>query len=411
MKWVLVLMVLMGGAGYGWYLNRPGTDAPLYQAATLSRGELFQSVTASGQLNPVVKVEVGSQISGSIQKLFADFNSPVKEGQIVARIDPATYEAALIQAEGSLATAKAALELAQINANRAKALRAENLIPQSDYDKSLADLHQAEATVKVNDGALKKAQVDLARCTIFSPIDGVVISRNVNVGQTVAASLSAPVLFVIANDLAKMQIEAQVAEADIGSVEVGQAVNFTVDAFSGETFTGKVVQIRSAPITDQNVVTYDTVIGVNNPNLKLKPGMTANVSIIVAQRENALRIPNAALRFRPPPTAEIKPADPSPLALEGAPKSDKTSAHGAHKKDKRKAGRTVYVLCAAEPSAPGAKREVLRPVQIKTGVSDGSYTEVLEGLNEGDELAAGMKTAKESPKRIAGLFGVAGKKH
>jgi len=212
-----LLAILASGAGLGWYLNRPGSDAPLYQSATVSRGDLAQIVTASGPLDPVTKVEVGSQISGSIQKLFADFNSPVKEGQVIAQLDPATCEASLIQAEGNLANARAALELAQINANRARSLRADNLIPQSDYDKALADLHQAEAAVKINEGTLKKAQVDLAHCTIYSPIDGIVISRNVNSGQTVAASLSAPTLFVIANDLSKMQIEAKVAEADVGS--------------------------------------------------------------------------------------------------------------------------------------------------------------------------------------------------
>src|SRR6266481_475398 len=286
-KRVLVFVVLASAlAGGGWYFQHSyeGTP-PSYRTTVVTRGELLQVVTASGQLNPVLKVEVGSQISGNIDKLLVDFNALVKQGQVIAQLDPATYEANFIQAEGNLANAKAGLELVKLNADRARVLRADKLNPQADYDKALADLHQAEASVKINEGALKKAQVDLSRCTIYAPIDGVVISRNVNVGQTVAASLSAPVLFVIANDLSKMQIEANVAEADIGLVEDEQEIEFTVDAFPGRIFRGKVRQIRNAPKTDQNVVTYDTMIDVNNADQKLKPGMTANLTIIVARRD------------------------------------------------------------------------------------------------------------------------------
>src|SRR6266571_497378 len=295
-KRLWLVAAIASAVGLGWYLNQSAGNTFEYETSLVSRGALTQVVTASGQLNPVVKVEVGSQVSGIIQKLSVDFNSPVREGQIIAQLDAATYEANLIQAQGNLANAKAAAELAQLNADRAKTLQAEKLNATADYEKAVADLHQAEAGVKVNEGSLKKAQVDLARCTIYAPVDGIVISRNVNVGQTVAASLSAPILFVIANDLAKMQIEADVAEADIGMVEVGQAVNFTVDAYPGQTFHGKVMQIRNAPKADQNVVTYDTVIEVQNPGLKLKPGMTANVYIVVARRENALKIANGVFR-------------------------------------------------------------------------------------------------------------------
>src|SRR5437660_1392851 len=245
-------LLLCAVACAGWYYRKTLPDlAANYQTMVVSRGDLLQVVTASGQLDPVVKVEVGSQISGNIQKLNVDFNSPVKQGQVIAQLDPATYEANFIQAQGNLSNAKAGLELAQLNAERGKVLRADKLNPQADYDKALADLHQAEANVKINEGILKKAAVDLARCTIYAPIDGVVISRNVNVGQTVAASLSAPILFVIANDLSRMQIEADVAEADIGSVEEGQEVECTVDAFPGQVFQGKVTQIRNAPKADQ----------------------------------------------------------------------------------------------------------------------------------------------------------------
>src|SRR5205085_5621281 len=207
--------------------------------------------------------------------------SPVKAGQTVAQIDPALFQATVTQAEGDLASAQAALELARINATRTQALVAKQNSAQSELDQAMATLHQAEANVKIKQGALDKARADLDHCTIASPIDGTVISRNVDVGQTVAASLQAPVIFTIANDLTKMQIDANVAEADVGVGEVGQAVDFTVDAFPNRTFRGKVIQVRNAPITVQNVVTYDSVIGVSNPELKLKPGMTANVAIVI----------------------------------------------------------------------------------------------------------------------------------
>src|SRR5881397_1106038 len=270
-----------------------------YQTATVTRGAITQAVTATGTLNPVVNVQVGSQVSGNIAKLFADFNSQVKAGQVVAQIDPALFQATVTQAEGDLASTQAALELARVNAKRTQELFARKTSSQADLDQAMANLHQAEANVKIKQGALDKAKADLDHCTITSPIDGVVISRNVDVGQTVAASLQAPVIFQIANDLTKMQIDSNVAEADVGVVEVGQDVDFTVDAFPMRTFHGKVVQVRNAPITVQNVVTYDTVIGVSNPDLKLKPGMTANVSTIVAHKDNVLQIKNAALRYRP----------------------------------------------------------------------------------------------------------------
>ncbi len=260
-----------------------------YQTATITRGPITQAVTATGTLNPVVNVQVGSQVSGNIAKLFADFNSQVKAGQVVAQIDPALFQATVTQTEGDLANAQAALELARINAKRTQELFAKKTSSQADVDQAVATLHQAEASVKIKQGALDKAKADLEHCTITSPIDGVVISRSVDVGQTVAASLQAPIIFAIANDLTKMQIDANVAEADVGVVKIDQIVDFTVDAFSMQTFHGKVVQVRNAPITVQNVVTYDTVIGVSNPDLKLKPGMTANVSITVAHRDDALR--------------------------------------------------------------------------------------------------------------------------
>ncbi|PYL13074.1 MAG: efflux RND transporter periplasmic adaptor subunit, partial [Verrucomicrobia bacterium] len=281
-------------------------SAANYQTAEITRGGITQAVTATGTLNPVVTVQVGSQVSGNIAKLFADFNSQVKAGQVVAQIDPAIFQATVTQAEGDLASAKAALELAKVTATRTQELFARKTSSQADVDQAIATLHQAEANVTIKQGALDKAKADLDHCTITSPIDGVVISRSVDVGQTVAASLQAPVIFAIANDLTKMQIDANVAEADVGVVTIDQKVDFTVDAFPMQTFHGKVVQVRNAPITVQNVVTYDTVIGVSNSDLKLKPGMTANVSIVVAHRDDVLLIKNAALRYRPPDATPVE---------------------------------------------------------------------------------------------------------
>src|SRR5947207_9513482 len=277
-----------------------------FQTVTVTRGPITQAVTATGTLNPVQNVQVGSQVSGNIQKLFVDFNSIVKAGQIIAQIDPVVFQATVNQAEGDLANARAALDLAQVNATRTEALFAKKNSAQSDLDQAMANLHQAEANVKIKEGALDKAKADLDHCTITSPVDGEVISRSVDVGQTVAASLQAPVIFTIANDLTKMQIDANVAEADVGVVTVDQNVDFSVDAFPNRTFHGKVVQVRNAPITVQNVVTYDTVIGVNNADLKLKPGMTANVSIIIVHHDDVLLIKNAALRYRPPDATPVE---------------------------------------------------------------------------------------------------------
>ena len=352
--------------------------AATYQTATVTRGPITQAVTATGTLNPVVNVQVGSQVSGNIAKLFADFNSEVKAGQTVAQIDPMLFQAAVTQAEGDLASAQAALELAKVNATRTEQLFKQKISSQQDLDQATANLHQAEANLKIKQGALDKAKADLDHCTITSPIDGVVISRSVDVGQTVAASLQAPVIFQIANDLTKMQIDSNVAEADVGMVQVGQDVDFTVDAFPTQTFHGKVVQVRNAPITVQNVVTYDTVIGVSNPHLKLKPGMTANVSIIVARKDNVLQIKNAALRYRPAEGASAEVGTKSPPSAGG---------RGMGRREQKTSERTVYVLSGSR----------LTPVQIKTGISDGIVTEVVEGLKEGDGVVTAEITPKSQP--------------
>src|SRR5262245_47242113 len=350
LPWLIVIGGLLLIALVVRHLRTGG--AATYQTATVTRGPMTQAVTATGTLNPVVNVQVGSQVSGNVSKLFVDFNSQVKAGQVVAQIDPALFQATVTQAEGDVASAQAALELAKLNAKRTQDLFARKTSSQADLDQAVANLHQAEANLKIKQGALDKAKADLDHCTITSPIDGVVISRSVDVGQTVAASLQAPVIFQIANDLTKMQIDSNVAEADVGVVQVGQDVDFTVDAFPTQTFHGKVVQVRNAPITVQNVVTYDTVIGVSNPDLKLKPGMTANVSIIAARKDNVFQIKNAALRYRPTEAGATVAAQPRPAGSPGG-----SRAPGARE---RKADRTVYVLSFGRP----------KPIQIKTGISD-----------------------------------------
>ncbi|MCX6895070.1 MAG: efflux RND transporter periplasmic adaptor subunit [Verrucomicrobia bacterium] len=444
LKWLLLLGVAALAAGGWWFFQRSNDDVPQFQTAKPAAGDVTQAVTATGTLNPVLNVQVGSQISGIILKLFADFNSPVKANQIVAQLDPATYQANVHSAEGDLANAKAGLEFAQVDARRAAELLKNNLISQSEHDKTQATLHQSEAQVQIKEAALERARVDLARCTIYAPVDGIVIDRKVDVGQTVAASMNAPVLFLIANDLTKMQIDASVSEADIGTITDNQPVNFTVDAFPGRTFIGKVIQIRNSPTTVQNVVTYDTVIEVNNPDLKLKPGMTANVSIVTAERKGVLKIPNSAFRFKPTDAitnlvlaavgetnkTAATPAftgNESPQELqkrvsemrergEEVPQAirDKVreyyksgvlqrpagSGHGGGEGGGHFGGgsrsaspgqptsRTVYLLAKNSSGEPA-----LRAVRIKTGISDGVATEVIEGLKETDEIVTGLKSS------------------
>ncbi|MEY2487141.1 MAG: HlyD family secretion protein [Verrucomicrobiota bacterium] len=387
-RWVPIVFIAVALVGILLVFRQcGGQGSSTYQTVTVTRGPITQAVTATGTLNPVVNVQVGSQVSGNIQKLFADFNSQVKAGDLVAQIDPVLFQATVTQAEGDLANAQAALELARLSATRTQSLVAKQNSAQADLDQATATLHQAEANIKIKQGALDKARADLEHCAIRSPVDGVVISRNVDVGQTVAASLQAPVIFAIANDLSKMQIDANVAEADVGVVTNDQTVDFTVDAFPTRTFHGKIVQVRNAPITVQNVVTYDTVIGVSNSDLKLKPGMTANVSIIIAQRDDAVKVSNAALRFRPAEGSSDSKASPATPAASRSPGSGPRPRDAAARE--RKVERTVYVLPA------GARQP--KAVQIKTGISDSISTEVTEGLKEGDRVVIGAVGPGLSP--------------
>jgi HlyD family secretion protein len=339
-----------------------------YKTMNIEEGSITATVSSTGKVNAVVTVQVGSQVSGTIQKLFADFNSQVKKGQIVAQIDPALFEAQVEQAraklmndEANVEKAKVALVDAKRNLGRMEELLAKNLIAQSEKDtaqtandSSAAALKAAQAQVVQDRAALQLAETNLRYTTIRSPVDGIVISRNVDVGQTVAASLQAPVLFTIAQDLTEMQVDSSVDEADIGKVKVGEEAEFTVDAYPDSPFRGTVHDIYNEPIIVQNVVTYDAIIRVRNPDLTLKPGMTANVTIRVGHREGVVKLPNAALRYRPSKARSSSSASSKPA----------------------NAGE-VWVL----------KQGKAVPVQVTLGLSDGNFTEVAAGeLHPGDQV-------------------------
>lgn len=469
-RWILTLAVLGGGGYYGWqWWNKKDAQAnkPQFSTTKVERGDVVQAVTASGTLNPVVNVQVGSQISGLLKKINVDFNSKVKAGDLIAELDPATYQTRLEQNEADLASAKASLQLAEVSARRAEALFKEKLISQADHDTAVANLRQAEAAVQTRVAQVNSTKVDLARCTIYAPIDGIVIDRKVDVGQTVAASLNAPVLFLIANDLTKMQINAAVAEADVGGVEVGQDAKFTVDAFPNRDFVGKVTQIRNSPTTVQSVVSYDTIIEVDNADSKLKPGMTANVQIITAARKGVVRVANSAFRFRPPAGADTKipggtnpPAAPSEkipatpeamvarvkeLRAKGESMSDEMrgkfqemvaakqidpaavfggggggpgggkrggssnngggSGKRAGSKERQSPNRTVYVVPSSINATNIAVAD-MKPVTVKAGITDGVFTEILEGLQDGDTIITGqMMTGAGAAKSATNPFG------
>lgn len=405
-KAALVAAALVAAAlGYLWLTAGDGDGAPQYRLAKVERGPLTAVVAASGTLNAVTTVQVGSQISGQIKEIHVDFNSPVKEGQVIARIDPATFELRVSQARADLESARSAVavarsglaaqeaELARVRVNladaerdyeRKRALVAKNYLSPAELDKARtvleatreqakavaaqgrigqAQVRSALAAVKQRESLLRQAEVDLERTIIRAPVDGTVILRNVDAGQTVAASLQAPVLFTIARDLRDMQVEAAIDEADVGRLRPGQAATFTVDAFPRRSFSGSIVQIRKSPVTVQNVVSYTVVISARNADLALLPGMTANVRIVVDERESVLKVPNAALRFRPPGANEA-----------------------------RRAGARVWVPARTGP----------RPVELRLGLSDGISTEIAGGgLEEGAEVIVGL--AAGAAKRESGL--------
>ncbi len=375
-KWLLVIAMLTAVVAAFYFYRGNHVEAISFNSTKVVRGELTQAVTATGTLNPVKSVQVGCQVSGRISKLYVDYNSAVTNGQLIAEIDPRVYEAQVGSAEADLANSTANLELQQAQSQRTAELYTNKLVSGSDYDTALATRHQAEAVVKIKMAALENARTSLGYTKIISPVDGTVISRSVDVGQTVAASFNTPTLFQIANDLTKMQIDAAVAEADVGGILEKQNVDFTVDAYPFRTFHGEVVQVRNSPTTVNNVVTYDAVIGVTNADYKLKPGMTANVSILIAQRADALKIPNSAIRFHPSENLKIIT---NSVAVESVLTNQIAGEHHGKGKGNRNI-HTVYVLSGDEKSPE------LKSVQIKTGITDGIFTEVVEGLSEGDKV-------------------------
>lgn len=309
---IVIILAVAGAGGWVYYKNRPAKE-PTITTLQVSRGDIVDGVGATGTLQAVRTVTVGTQVSGIVQELYADFNSIVKKGQIVARLDPSILETQVETAAANLTNANANLERqrvtvadAQTKLARARELAARQLINKVEVENAEVTVKQAEAQLKSTqssivqaEAAVNKARVDLNHTVITAPIDGIIIKRSVDKGQTVAASMSAPELFIIAADLTQMQVNASIDESDVGRMRPGQTVTFRVDAYPNETFRGSVNQVRLNPVTVQNVVTYSTVIDVPNPELKLKPGMTAQVTIEIARRNNALRVPNAALRFRP----------------------------------------------------------------------------------------------------------------
>jgi len=352
---ILALIVAAGGAYY-WKSQSANSTQEKYKTQAVDRGDIVQSISANGTLSPVVLVNVGTQVSGTLKRLNADFNSRVKEGQVLAELDPALFDAQLRQDQANVANAEANLVLMRAKEERARSLKQKGFISQDAVDQARQQLDSALAQIKLAQAQLTRSRTNLNYSVIRSPISGVVVARNIDVGQTVAASFQTPTLFQIAGDLKQMQIETSVAEADIGNLKIGLPVRFSVDAFADRQFAGKVKQVRLNPTVQQNVVTYNVVVAVDNPDEVLLPGMTAHVQIIVSRHENVLRVPNAALRFKP-------------LKEEGSEATGKNN-----RKEKGRSGATVYRLDQGEP----------KPVKIKAGISDGAYTEVL-----GDELKPG----------------------
>jgi HlyD family secretion protein len=395
----LALGVAVGVAGLGYWQYRVRHQTPevSYKTASVERRNIVGRVTASGTLSAIVTVQVGTQVSGRIQKLYADFNSTVTKGELVAKIDPAIFEASVQQAQANYMAAKAGVTTAEANAlaadkqyARTKALHDQNLAAQADLDTAEANvatshsaIEAAKASVAQALASLHQAQVNLSYTSIISPIDGVVISRTVDVGQTVAASLSAPTLFTIAQDLTKMQVDTNVAEGDVGRLEVGMKTFFTVDSFPGQRFLGKIRQIRNSATTVQNVVTYDAVIDVDNTDLKLRPGMTANVTVVYAERRKVLAVANAALRFRPP--AALAPAT--------SGESHRPRGHGPSSGADAPETHSVWLMHGVLP----------QPVPVHTGLTDGTVTEVVDGdLNEGDPVVVESTAPDSAPTSTGG---------
>ena len=433
---VAAVVVLLVGAGVYAVVHHKKAPIKRWETSQVTRGNIVARVTATGTLSALVTVQVGSQVSGRISNIYVDFNSPVKKGQVVAKIDPQLFLAAVengkanvAAAEGQLAQAKANAKNLDLQRMRERKLRQQNLVAQADLDSAEAAADAAAANVEAQEGQLAQAraqlhqaQVNLAYTTIVSPTDGTVISRAVDVGQTVAASFQSPILFTIAQDLTKMQVDTSVAEADVGKLKPAMTAMFTVDAYPTEKFHGTVRQIRNAPTTVQNVVTYDAVIDVDNSDLKLKPGMTANVTFVYAEKRDVLRVANAAMRFKPPADLLAAPSGGVAAAAHGAPSGASASAtpSGASATPSGASGTPSGANGGPRrrgrgPQLPSDERQiwVLRddhptPVVIKIGVSDGSSTEIVSGdVKEGDEaitdVAAGAAGRSSGGPRFRGF--------
>jgi len=389
----IVLGVALAGliGGGAWYAKQRAAQNPetRFKLVTIERGEITQTVSANGTLNPVVLVSVGTQVSGTVKKLYVDFNDKVEKGQPLLELDDALVSAAERQSAANVVSAQASLELALANEARMSALFAQEYVSKQEHDQARQALKSAQAQL-----ALARAQNDRDRANlnftvIRSPVDGVVVDRVVDLGQTVAASFQTPVLIKIAQDLSEMRIDTSFAEADIGLIREGQKARFTVDAFTNRSFVGEVQQIRLNPINQQNVVTYNVRITVTNPDHVLLPGMTAYVNIGVANREDALLVPNAALRFKPPESAERKPEN-------GQKPASTASVAPGDKKGKKRDGQsgTVYVLDGGE----------IRPVSVQLGITDNRNTEVVGGdLKEGERVVTGENAGNSKPPSSVGM--------
>ena len=411
---IVVATVAVIAAGAVYYRSTHTDTGPAPLTAAVTRGDVVEAVDATGTVEAVTTVQVGTQVSGTIQSLHADFNSKVRKGQVIARLDPSLFQTQVDQARATVTRlqadverARATLADAHLKLRRARDLFAMELIPLSELDTAESNAVQAEAAVKAAEAqvtqaraSLNQAEVNLGHTIIAAPIDGIVISRNVDVGQTVAASMQAPTLFVIARDLTRMQARASISEADIGRIQPGQPVAFRVDAYPDETFVGTVTQIRLQPVIEQNVVSYTTVIDVPNPDLKLKPGMTANVTVEIARNDGVLRVPNAALRFRP--TAELFAAlgqtGPETFAQRVGPVSTSGEGRQAAQAPERPQPPTALHPDWKE-GATHARVWVLHegrlePVDVQLGITDGTTTAVLGGdLAEGAQVVTGTTTA------------------
>ena len=390
--WAVVLAAVAAGAVI---LVRRGRSKPeKYRTVAVSRGDITMTVSATGAISAVTTVQVGSQVSGIISKLYADFNSRVKKGQLLAELDPTPFEQAIAQQKANLDKAKVDAANARIAFLRQGKLKDEGLAAQADYDNAKAAADSASAQVAQAQASLGQADTNLKYSKILSPIDGVVVNRAYDVGQTVAASFQAPTLFTIAQDLTKMQVQADVDESDIGRVKVGEPVHFSVDAYPDRTFQAQVSQIRLNATVNQNVVTYPVIVVVDNAEQKLRPSMTANITIDVATDHDVLRVPNAALRFKPSPAEAggggagagarggASSASGGPPATAARP----TLAATLPRTGKRDAGPTVYVL-----SETGS----LKPVRVHPGITDGQFTEIRDqDLEVGQQVVTGLATAK-----------------